>query len=108
MQLERLTSEESFFRGREKRGNMELLWNPFLSIIIGYYPRSFLEVKRDGKVITRVIRHNTDGYMHNCYSFINNKFFISGGLNGKVFIYNLRDEKVAELVGHEGGKGSFS
>ena len=48
------------------------------------------------------MRDETDGYRHDCFSFINDRFFVSGGANGKVFVYNLLGEKVAELLGHEG------
>ena len=103
MKLERISSEKGLLRAREKRGGLELSLNRSLSKEMGlFYPESLLEMKRGGEVISRVKRDPKDGYRHNCFSFINDRLFISGGVGGKVFVYNLRGEKAAELMGHEG------
>ena len=102
MKLKVLKDEKGLLRVRGKRGNLSLELNPDLSYQLGLYsPKSLLDVKKENKVIARIIRDNTDGHLHNCFSFINDRFFVSGGGNGKVFVYNLRGEEVAELVGHE-------
>ncbi|HFC46726.1 MAG TPA: hypothetical protein ENJ63_02465 [Dissulfuribacter thermophilus] len=101
--LEKISSEKGLLRAREKRGGLELSLNRSLSKEMGlFYPESLLEVKRGGEVISRVKRDPTDGYRHDCFGFLNDRLFISGGANGRVFVYNLRGEKAAELVGHEG------
>ena len=103
MKLNVLKDERGFLRAREKRENLSLELNPYFSYQPGlYYSDSLLDVKKGNKVIARIIRDSTDGYRHDCFSFINDRFFVSGGVNGYVFVYNLRGEKVAELVGHEG------
>ena len=103
MKLKKINSEKGLLRARDERSGLELSTNPLLSQIMGlYYPESLLEVKKGGNVLARIIRHDIDGYRHDCFGFLNDRFFISGGTQGKVFVYNLRGEKVAELVGHEG------
>ncbi len=103
MKFKVLKDEKGLLRAMEKRGDLSLELNPDLSYKLGlYFSNSLLDVKKGNKVIARIIRHDTDGYRHDCFSFINDRFFVSGGVNGKVFVYNLRGEKVAELVGHEG------
>lgn len=53
-------------------------------------------------VKTRIIRTKFDGYKHSCYTFIGEQFIASGGLDGKLFLYDLNGSKVREFVGHEG------
>jgi len=50
----------------------------------------------------RIIRTEFDGYKHKCFTFIGERLIASGGLDGELFVYNLRGEKLAELVGHTG------
>jgi len=130
MKLRPLSCKAGFFMARHKRGKLSLELNPHLSQRLGLdFPQSLLEVKREGEVIAvirdrggfreekigtkkvvvaRIIRSRADGYKHVCFSFINDRFFVSGGLSGMVFVYNLKGEKVAELLGHQGAVWSVS
>ncbi len=103
MSLKKISDEKDFLRAKDRRKDLSLEIDPFFSKVLNlYYLNSLLDLKRRDKVITRIIKAENDGLRHNCFSFINDRFFVSGGTNGKIFIYNLRGEKVAELVGHEG------
>ena len=103
MALKSISSEKGFLRAMGTRDGLALSLNPYLSQRMGlYFPESLLEVKSEDEVLARIIRNPTDGYRHDCFGFVNDHFFISGGASGKIFVYNLRGEKVAELVGHEG------
>ncbi len=103
MRLKKISSEKGFLRARNKNDGLELSWNPVFSTMARLPDlMSLLQVRRENEVKAQIIRDESDGYLHSCFSFVNERFVISGGANGKVFVYNLRGEKVAELVGHEG------
>ncbi|HFC46356.1 MAG TPA: hypothetical protein ENJ63_00565, partial [Dissulfuribacter thermophilus] len=103
LKLKKISSEKGLLRATDERDGLKLSLNPLLSQMMGlYYLQSLLEVKKGGETLARILRHTPDGYRHDCFGFVNDRLMISGGMNGKVFVYNLRGEKVAELVGHEG------
>ena len=60
-----------------------------------------LEIQKNGKTISKIVRGSTDGLGHNSYGFWKNRV-VSGGSNGHLKIYNLQGEEIANLVGHTG------
>jgi WD40 repeat protein len=65
------------------------------------YSDAVLEIRKDGKTISKITRGATDGYLHRTYGFWRDKI-VSGGANGHLKIYNLDGEEIANLVGHTG------
>jgi len=66
----------------------------------GYHDAT-LEIKKEGRVIATVTKDLTNGYRHNCYGFYNDKV-VSGGMHGRLKLYDLKGVEIADLVGHTG------
>lgn len=97
-----LRNDSGFMRGSYTNGEYELRRNVLLPKLIGIGEEfSYLEVRHKGETLATVMRGMSDGHIHSCYSFINSNYFVSGGGNGFLTIYNIKGEKIAELVGHE-------
>jgi len=71
------------------------------------YSDAVLNIKKNGEVIAKIVRGSTDGYQHRTYGFWRDKI-VSGGNNGKLAIYDLNGNQIANLVGHTGTIWSIS
>jgi len=66
-----------------------------------YNYKDAILVLNDGENnVTVIERGATDGHHHKVYGFYN-KYIISGGSSGRVYIYDYDGEVVASLIGHE-------
>jgi len=63
------------------------------------HDQAVIDIKRDGKTIASITRSSYNGIYHTCYGFYKN-YVVTGGGDGHLEIYNLKGERVANLVGH--------
>jgi WD40 repeat protein len=67
------------------------------------YSFDTLEVRKDGKVESRIVRGAPEGYQHQAYSFTpDGHMIISGGNNGTLIAYDLKGAPLGNFVGHKG------
>ncbi len=65
------------------------------------YSDAVLEIRKNGKIETKIIKDSTTGYRHRCYGWYKD-LIISGGSNGHLKVYNRNGVEVASLIGHTG------
>jgi len=65
------------------------------------YNDATLDIQKDGYTIASITKDLTNGYRHNCYGFYNDKV-ISGGMHGRLKVYNFKGKEIGDLVGHTG------
>jgi WD40 repeat protein len=65
------------------------------------YSDAVLEIRKNGKVVAKIVREGWNGYQHRTYGFWGDKI-VSGGSHGHLKIYNLSGDEIANLVGHNG------
>ena len=65
------------------------------------YSDAVLEIRKNGKIETKIIKDSTTGYRHRCYGWYKD-LIISGGSNGQLKVYNRNGVEVASLIGHTG------
>ena len=65
------------------------------------YSDAVLEIRKNGKIETKIIKDSTTGLRHRCYGWYKD-LIISGGSNGQLKVYNRNGVEVASLIGHTG------
>ena len=127
--LKKLELEIGFTKAQKQKGNIKLVPNPLLPITEFCLDKDPEAILLPFKYLNLLLKFpnriigiykidspwSTSGissehlmsliitlYPYHTYGVINNNFFALGDSVGRIFIYNLRGEKVAELVGHEG------
>ncbi|MEA2028634.1 MAG: caspase family protein [Campylobacterota bacterium] len=65
------------------------------------YKDAILELYKDDKLITSIIKSGSSGYKHNVYGFYK-EYIVSAGSNGSLLIYNQSGQEIAKLSGHIG------
>ena len=65
------------------------------------YSDAVLEIRKNGKIETKIIKDSTTGLRHRCYGWYKD-LIISGGSNGHLKVYNRNGVEVASLIGHTG------
>jgi len=65
------------------------------------YVDATLEIRNNNYVEASVTKDLTNGYRHNCYGFYKDKI-LSGGMHGRLKLYDLKGVEIANLVGHTG------
>jgi WD40 repeat protein len=65
------------------------------------YNDATLDIKKDGYSVASITKDLTNGYRHNCYGFYNDRV-VSGGMHGRLKVYDLTGREVGDLVGHTG------
>ena len=63
--------------------------------------RGVLNILKNRKIETQIIKDSNNGYQHNCYGWYND-FIVSGASHGHIYVYTKYGEKVASLKGHTG------
>jgi WD40 repeat protein len=67
-----------------------------------YGYNAVLDLIQGDEVVTSIERGATDGYDHRAYSFTpDGQTIISGGSNGWLIAYDLKDQRLGDFVGHE-------
>ncbi|RYC66871.1 caspase family protein [Spirosoma sordidisoli] len=59
-----------------------------------------LQLRQANKTSASITRGSTDGYRHNCYGFGPNQTIVSGGSNGRLYMYDFSGKVLSEFMGH--------
>lgn len=71
-------------------------------------PSEILYLKKGDKELAKIERYPWSGNRHRSYTFIDDKFIVSGGDYGMLVAYDYEGNVVSRFVGHEGSVSSVN
>ncbi len=79
------------------------IWRDYsLSYVDETTTRARIEVRWLGERIKQIDWRHLPGREHNIFGFVKDGYWVSGGQEGQLFLYNKEGEYVASLTGHKG------
>ncbi|MGV6862133.1 MAG: caspase family protein [Putridiphycobacter sp.] len=84
------------------------LYNQTVNRQTQYDPNEILQILHGDTIKAEIKRYYWNGYVNRTFSFIDDKYLVSGGDYGMLKAYDYEGNEVSNFVGHEGAVSSVS